>query len=111
MDNLIRKPFKKMRTDEERAKDTSNVYTVRLNLEEEAQIVSAGKFLQQPKISTLIKQLAILCARDILQDKKVQDKLLIATNNVRRNMETGTFCEMPSDKEIKGNVIQNEWNM
>lgn len=101
------KPFTIQKTEEERSKENSTVYTIRLNRDEEAQIQNAGVYLQQPKLSTLIKQLALLCARDVLQDKKTQEKLLVAINNVRRNMETGVSYEMPSDKQILGNVIQN----
>lgn len=108
MNNMIREPFKAMRLDEDKAKENSTVYTIRLNRDEERIITDAGKYFQQPKLSTLIKQMAILSARDVLQDKKSQDKLLVAINNVRRNMETGTYLEMPSDKQILGNVTQND---
>lgn len=105
---LIREPFKTTRLEEERAKDNSTVYTIRLNKDEEAQIVDAGKYFQQPKLSTLIKQLALLCARRVLQDNEVKEILTVAINNVRRNMETGTYTEMPSDKQILGKVIPND---
>jgi uncharacterized protein (DUF1778 family) len=108
MNQMIREPFKTMRLDEDKAKDNSNVYTIRLNRDEESIITEAGQYFQQPKLSTLIKQLALLSARDVLQDKKVQEKLTVAINNVRRNMETVTYTEMPSDKQILGNVIQSD---
>lgn len=103
--------FVPTKSEEERAKETSTVYTVRLNREEEALILSAGSFVQQPKLSTLIKQLALLNARRVLQDRETQELLLVAVNNVRRNMETGVPFDMPSDRKILGNVIQNPEEM
>jgi hypothetical protein len=106
--NLIKRPFTSERTEEERSKDKSSVYTIRLNQEEEAQLRSAGTYLQQPKLSTLIKQLALLCSFDVLQDQKVKHKLLVAINNVRRNHETGVPIDMPSDKKLLGNVSDSD---
>ena len=100
--------FQAKRYEEERAKDVSQVYSIRLNKSEEALLNSVTPILQQVKLSTLIKQLAFLYAQDVLQDKSKQRLLAVATNNVRRNTETGIPLDMPSDASVLGNVIQNE---
>lgn len=99
------KPFQPMRTEEERSKDSSEVYSVRLNKEEEALILSVEQYVQQAKPTTLIKQLALIAARRVLRDEEMRDFLIVAVNNTRRNMETGVPIKMPSDKKILGNVI------
>lgn len=106
--SITHKPFYRTRTDEERALDKSSHYTLRLTKPQEAVIFDAGRFCQQVKPGTLIKVLALIAARDVLRDKKTQDLLVWATNNVRRNMETGVPVEMPSDRDILGNVNESD---
>lgn len=56
--NLIRPAFSPTRYDEEREKDKSKVFTVRLNREEQERLNASKKVLQQPKDSTALKMLA-----------------------------------------------------
>lgn len=62
-------PFKAKTLKEER-NDKYERFTVRLNLEEQKQIDHAGRFLEQKKRSTIIKQLALI-GYNVIQDKKI----------------------------------------
>lgn len=83
------KPFYRLRTDEERAKDKSTVYTLRLNNREKEEVKECMKLLRQPKRGTAIKQLMRLGIQSVLHDEKTRALLGIVTNNDRRNEKLG----------------------
>ena len=85
---LEQKPFTRMRLDEERADDKSRTFTVRLNLEELARLEEAGDFLQQEKLSTVLKQLAHI-GYVVLQDQKTRAIIDTLFINERRNKRLG----------------------
>lgn len=108
MDNLIRPAFESKRTEEERANDKYEVFTIRLNKEERDILNKAKIVLQQEKDSTAIKQLAMIGYTFVLQDKKTLFILDYILNNKRRNQRLGIIeTEINFDKYI-ANVTQKE---
>ena len=88
--NLIREPFTKKRTDEDKAKDKSIVMTIRMNQEEMQMLKDVKKAIEQSKDSTAIKTLFYIGAYDVLHDQKT--KYIVETlfknkrNNQRNNI-------------------------
>ena len=82
-------PFYRSRTDEERAKDKSKVFTIRFNVEELRQLEEAGRLLRQEQLGTLVKQLAEIGRRRVLHDPSVAYLIDEIFNNERRNQRRG----------------------
>lgn len=81
--------FTPMKLEEERAKEKGRVLTIRLNEEEEAQLIEVMNFLQQPKDSTAYKQMFKLGYINVLQDQKVKALIGSILENRRKNWRTG----------------------
>lgn len=95
-----RKYFYPTRDEEERAKDKSKVFTVRLNEAEIRQLKRDMKVLQQAKPSTALKQLADI-GRYVLHRDKIGVILGIITGNKRRNERIGiTEAEAEIDAKV-----------
>jgi hypothetical protein len=86
---IIKPKFYRTRTDEERSKDVSKVYTVRFNGKERAEVAECMRLLRQPKRSTAIKQLMKIGIQSVLHDQKTRALLGIVGNNDRRNDKLG----------------------
>lgn len=106
-ENLIRPAFTTKRTEEERAKDTTEVFTIRLNKEERAILDQAKVILQQEKDTTALKQLARIGYEFVLQDRKTALILDLVLNNKRRNQRTGIIETEIKFKDYLANVTQN----
>jgi len=88
--------FVNYRLDEEKADDDSKVFTIRLNKDEMAQFEEAAKVLQQEKLSTIIKQLALIGLQDVLHDPKVRLVLGIGFKNKQKNDRLGISTVQPN---------------
>ncbi len=86
--NEFTTPFKAKTLEEERPKDEGKILTLRVNNEELQQIIAAGKFLEQKKLSTTIKQLAFI-GLNVIQDKKINRILQVLFKNKRNNRIQG----------------------
>lgn len=86
---IQRDAFVRGRTDEERSKDRSRVFTVRFNVEELRQLEEAGRLLRQEQLGTLVKQLAEIGRRRVLHDPSVAYLIDEVFNNERRNERRG----------------------
>lgn len=98
------KPFyrTKLERDEKR-----KVYTVSLNLEEQANLIEDMKVLQQPKEGTALKMLWKV-GREVLHDPKTGRIIDLIFNNLRKNERQGikeVSTELPSPS---ANVTQKE---
>lgn len=91
---LIRPAFTRTRTDEERAEDESKVIPLRLNKEELAMLEADGKFLEQEKLSTVIKQLMKI-GHDAIHDPKTYKLIETVFINKRRNKRLGLEAPEP----------------
>lgn len=89
------KPFQPMKLEEERNPDDI-VISVRITPTDRSILHPAKVILQQPKLSTTIKQLAMIGAANVVNDEKVKRLIEIMLDNQRRNARMGI-----SDKEIK----------
>jgi uncharacterized protein (DUF1778 family) len=85
---LEREAFTRTRLDEERAKDRSRPITVRLNIEERQRLEEAALYLQQEKLSTVLKQLAEV-GLIVLQDQKTRAIIDVLFKNERNNKRLG----------------------
>lgn len=93
-------PFRRSRLDEERAGDKSRVFTVRFNVEELRQLEEAGRLLRQEQLGTLVKQLAEIGRRRVLQDPSVAYILDEVFNNERRNQRRGIAIADPKFSQM-----------
>jgi len=85
---LVRPPFTPNRLEEERENDKGKVFTIRLNDQEVENLKDAQELLQQEKISTALKQLAML-GLYVLHDRSSAYILRILGDNVRKNKRIG----------------------
>jgi hypothetical protein len=106
--SLVKPAFTKQRTDEEQANDKYEVFTVRMNKTEYAQLQEAKRLLMQEKDSTALKQLAELGASFVLHDPKTRLVLETVINNRRKNERLGLPVEAPQYVETSANVTQNK---
>jgi len=86
--NLVKAPFTPQRLEEERKNDKRKVHPVSLNIEEEAEIKDCQNLIHQAKISTAIKQLALIGAKCI-QRPETKETLDVLFNNDRKNVRSG----------------------
>ena len=83
--SIEKKPFVSYQLDEE--KDTTVVtITMKLNLQEQAELIKFKKLLQQDKNSTAIKQLMRI-GQKVLLDEKITEIIGIILNNKRKNAQ------------------------
>lgn len=85
---LEKKPFIPYRLEEERDKDKSKVFTIRLNEEEITNLKEAQNILQQEKISTALKQLAMF-GMYVLHDRSTAYILSVLNSNLKKNKRLG----------------------
>lgn len=97
---IEQQPFETYRYDEERAKDKREILTMSINREERKQLDEAKKFIQQPKDSTALKQLAWIGIKEVLHDSKTHYILDVVLNNERRNLRTGIPLEKPDYSQM-----------
>lgn len=98
---MITKPlFTPQRLDEERLKDDSKVYTIRLNRSERADIAQAMTLLQQPKRGTTIKQLVKIGLSSVLHDARTREFLGIVADNSRKNERLGILDPKIENKQM-----------
>jgi hypothetical protein len=102
---IEKEPFRKYSL-----KDREKIHTFRITETEEEWFIPARKFIQQPKISTAMKQLAEIGASIVLHDKKTHRILDIIMNNDRRNKRIGiNEWDYKKDIElIKSNTNQEQ---
>lgn len=81
-------PFYAKRTEEERAEDKRKVFTISLNLEEQADLLKDMEVLRQVKDSTALKQLWKV-GRAVLHDQKTGQILRAILDNDRKNKRIG----------------------
>lgn len=82
------KPFTRTRLDEERADDKEKVLSVKLNMEELAQLEEDAHILRQEKPSTALKQLAEIGSK-VIRSPETRAILESVFNNERRNQRLG----------------------
>jgi hypothetical protein len=99
--------FYSTRDEEDRAKDTRKVYTISLNLEEQAELIKDMEVLRQAKEGTALKQLWQI-GRAVLHDKKTGQIIVSIFGNERKNKRIGiqdVRAELPSPR---ANVTQKD---
>lgn len=87
--NLIRPSFESTRTEEERAKDTKETFTVSINAEERDLLNKAKVLIQQEKDSTAVKTLFKYGLTKVLNDPAELYLIDTITNNLRKNKRLG----------------------
>jgi hypothetical protein len=85
---LEKVPFVPYRLEEEREKDTSKVFTIRLNAEEIINLKEGQNILQQEKQSTALKQLAMFGIY-VLHDRSSNYILQVVKDNLHKNKRIG----------------------
>lgn len=98
-------PFYNTRFEEERAEDKRKVYTVSLNLEEQALLVEDMRVLRQAKDSTALKQLWKV-GRAVLHDQKTGQILRAILDNTKKNKRVGIESVEPLLPTSNANVTQ-----
>ena len=83
---LEKEPFTSTLLEEERGDRTFNIRITKRDME---WFAPAKKFINQPKNSTAMKQLAEIGAANVLHDKKTHTILDIIQNNSRRAKRLG----------------------
>lgn len=85
---LIKKPFRTYTLDEDKKDKGVVVITLKLNLEEQAQLVKDKRFIEQSKSGTAIKQLWKIGSKVVL-DPKMQEIITTIIGNRRKNKHIG----------------------
>ena len=85
---IERVPFVPYRDEEEREKDKSKIFTVRLNEEEQRRLKASKLLLRQPKDSTALKMLADI-GYNVLQDRLTNEILQVVFKNKDKNERMG----------------------
>lgn len=97
---MLEKPiFTPTKDQEERDKEKSKVYTIRLNDKEIKRLEEASLTLQQEKLTTVIKQLVNL-GLSVLQDKRSLNLLNVILQNKERNERIGIKEIEPRFKKL-----------
>lgn len=92
--------FVSYKTDEEKSKQDSRVYTIRLNKQERQDIAEAMTLLRQPKRGTIIKQLMKIGLTNVLHDEKTRAFLGIVADNTRKNERLGITDPTLENKQM-----------
>ncbi len=85
---LPKKPFRSYTLDEDKKDKGFVVITLKLNAEEQAQLIQDKKLLEQTKSSTAIKQLWREGSK-VVFDEKTRHIIEIIKGNIRKNKRTG----------------------
>ena len=85
---IKKKPFKSYTLDEDRKEKGVITVSVKLNLDEQAQLVKDKSRLNQPKDSTAIKQLMSIGSK-VIHDEKIGRYIDIVLENKRKNKRLG----------------------
>lgn len=104
---LEKYPFQPYRLEEERVNDKRKVYTISLNLEEQAQLIEDMKVLQQAKEGTALKLLWKV-GREVLHDSKTGRIINLIFDNQRKNKRMGVLDVTPELPSLSANVTQKE---
>jgi len=99
--------FYSTRDEEDRAKDTRKVYTVSLNLKEQAMLLEDMRSLSQIKDSTALKQLWKI-GRFVLHSSETGEMLKIILDNLRKNERMGIIDVEPELPSPRANVTQKK---
>lgn len=83
-----KKPFVNYTLDEDKRTGDFITISMKLNLEEQGQLVKDKKILHQPKNSTAIKQMMRIGSK-VVHDPKMVEYLEVVLGNLRRNKERG----------------------
>jgi len=81
--------FKSTKLQEERDKDNAVIFSIRLSDKDIEWLQPAKIFINQPKNSTAMKQLAEIGAAYVIQDKKIAKIIEVIGGNFRRNRRMG----------------------
>jgi hypothetical protein len=100
-------PFRRYILDQE-GQDRPDIFTIRLNSEERAQLEECKPLIQQTKDSTAIKTLAEIGANFVLHDRSVRVFLETLFKNKRNNERIGIPIAPPN---IDTNVIQKSGSL
>ena len=103
---LEKVPFVRYKLDEEKEKEDSKIFTIRLTAKEMKWFKPLKKFLKQPKNSTAMKQLAQIGSLVVLHDPKIAKIIEVVLNNVRRNERIGISEEEEENTQKPANVTQ-----
>jgi len=85
---LEKEPFVPYKTEEEKAKEDREVFTVSINKEERAWLDEDKKILNQPKDSTALKQLAEI-GNFVIHDRLIGGILATVFKNKQKNKRLG----------------------
>jgi hypothetical protein len=96
---ITRTPFTPTKLQEEREGDGSRVIPLRLNKEEVDQLEADARYLEQEKISTALKQLAMI-GHIAIHDPKTKAVLDTVFINRRRNQRLGIGIADPDFKRL-----------
>lgn len=92
-DNLIRDPFTRIKTDEEKAKEKGTRLTLRLNEKELEMLKEVKIAIEQPKDGTAIKTMFYLAYYNVIHDQKTRYLLETLFKNKRNNERTGALVD------------------
>lgn len=92
-DNMIKQPFTRYVTDEEKAKEKGSRLTVRLNEQEVEMLKQVKVAIEQPKDSTAIKTMFYLAYYNVIHDQKTKYILETLFKNKRNNERTGAIVD------------------
>jgi urease gamma subunit len=84
---IEKKPFVSYTLDDDKKKGAITI-SIKLNPEEQEQLLKDKQILQQTKDSTAIKQLMALGSK-VIHDKKIKELIEIVISNKRKNKRLG----------------------
>ena len=85
---IEKKPFKNYTLDEDKQKKGFITISIKLNIDEQAQLVKDKQKIQQVKDGTAIKQLWSIGSK-VIHDKKIGEYINIVLENKRKNKRLG----------------------
>lgn len=99
---IEKEPFRKYKTDEERAqieKAEGVVISVRISLKEQEMFLEYGRILQEAKISSIIRMLALI-GTDVIQSNPTRRILERIYTGKRNNARTGVPIDEPNFEHL-----------
>ena len=85
---LPKKPFRQYTLDKDKKETGIVIVTMKLNMEEQGQLIKDKKLLQQTKNSTAIKQLWLIGSK-VLHEPKTKEIITTIIDNKRKNERSG----------------------
>ena len=85
---IKKEPFVRYKLDEDKEDKNYTVVSLKLNLDDQAELIKAQKVLNQSKVSTSIKQLMKIGLKVVL-DEKNKELINIITSNIKKNKKYG----------------------